>query len=881
MIRRGRKRGQRSACSFLLPQALTFPSLEGPYEPYPEKGRGPAAVGQKGADMSIPFHTTLSVEGMTCASCVGRVTRALSALPGASEVSVNLASETARLTLDTPAGLTQAVALLDKLGYPARRQSVVLSIASMSCASCVGRVDRALAAVPGVEAVAVNLAAESARVTYLEGVTTPDTLIRAATAAGYPATLADAGATTDRTARKEEEARALARRVALAAALALPVFALEMGAHVIPGMHALIGRSIGHQASWLIQFVLTTAVLLGPGRSFYRQGVPALLKGAPDMNSLVAVGTGAAYLYSLIATFAPALLPASVRAVYFEAAAVIVVLILIGRWLEARAKGRTGAAIQKLVGLQVRTARVQRGETVEEVPLSALKPGDLVIVRPGERLATDGTVVSGTSHVDESMITGEPLAVEKTAGSAVTGGTLNGTGSLTFRATSVGDDTVLARIIRMVEEAQGARLPIQGLVDRITLWFVPAVMAAALLTVVAWLIFGPDPALTLALVAGVSVLIIACPCAMGLATPTSIMVGTGRAAELGVLFRKGDALQALDGVRIVALDKTGTVTQGHPELTDLLLAPGQTRADVLSLVAAVEARSEHPVAAAILRAARAEGLEPPKAEDFVAIPGHGAGATVAGRRVLVGAGRLMRREGIDTGALGAAESDLARSGRTALFAAMDGQVAAVISVADPVKPSSRQAISALKEKGLTVVMITGDKRETALAIAAETGIDEVVADVLPDGKVDAVKALSARGRVAFVGDGINDAPALASADVGIAIGTGTDIAIEAADVVLMSGDLGGVVNALEVSHATMANIRQNLFWAFGYNVALIPVAAGVLYPAFGLLLSPVLAAGAMALSSVFVLTNALRLRRIAPVMADTAHTNQAPEAQTP
>ena len=819
--------------------------------------------------MSDTLHTTLSVEGMTCASCVGRVSRALQGIKGIEDVSVNLATETARLTLDAPERLTEATALLDKLGYPARRATVTLSVASMSCASCVGRVDRALAAVPGVVEVTVNLAAETARVTFLEGATTADALIRAAAAAGYPATLNDTSATPDRVARKAEEAQALARRVALATALALPVFVLEMGSHVIPGMHDLIMRTIGHQTSWLIQFLLTTMVLIGPGQSFYRLGIPALLKGAPDMNSLVAVGTGAAYLYSLIATFAPYVLPAAVRAVYFEAAAVIVVLILIGRWLEARAKGRTGAAIQKLVGLQVLTARVQRDHGIEEIPLSALGTGDVVIVRPGERIATDGTVMNGDSHVDESMITGEPLPVAKTEGDSVTGGTVNGAGSLTFRATHVGDQTVLARIIRMVEDAQGAKLPIQGLVDRITLWFVPAVMATAAVTVLIWLLFGPSPALTLALVAGVSVLIIACPCAMGLATPTSIMVGTGRAAELGVLFRKGDALQALGSVTIIALDKTGTVTEGHPELTDLELADGWVRDDVLALVAAVEARSEHPVATAITRRAKAEGLSVPDATDFAAIPGYGAGAKVAGRAVLVGARRLMDRDGIDLGHLDAAETALARDGKTALFAAIDGKVAAMIAVADPVKTTSREAIAALKAKGMRVVMITGDKRETAEAIARETGIDEVVADVLPDGKVSALVTLGEKGRVAFVGDGINDAPALARADVGIAIGTGTDIAIESADVVLMSGDLRGVVNALEVSRRTMSNIRQNLFWAFGYNVALIPVAAGALYPAFGLLLSPVMAAGAMALSSVFVLTNALRLRAIAPAMENT------------
>ena len=811
--------------------------------------------------------TTLMIDGMTCASCVGRVERTLAAQDGVGEVAVNLASETARLRADDPEALVRAALALEELGYPARRAKVTLNVASMSCASCVGRVDKALEAVPGVLEVSVNLAAETATVTYLEGATTPAALIAASTEIGYPAEIAEATATTDRAARKEEEARALLAKTLFAAALALPVFLVEMGGHVFPAFHHFIASSIGMQTSWVLQFLLTTAVLVGPGRLFYLKGIPALLRGAPDMNSLVAVGTFAAYAYSVVATFLPGLLPEAVRAVYFEAAAVIVVLILVGRFLEARAKGRTGAAIQKLLGLQARTARVERDGATVEVPIEELRAGEILIVRPGERIAVDGEVVEGESHVDESMITGEPVPVAKAAGAEVTGGTVNGTGSFRFRATRVGGDTTLAQIVRMVEEAQGAKLPIQGLVDRITLWFVPAVMSLAALTVLVWLVVGPSPALTYALVAGVSVLIIACPCAMGLATPTSIMVGTGRAAELGVLFRKGDALQALSAVEVVALDKTGTVTEGRPELTDLVLADGFDRADMLAKVAAVEARSEHPIGEAILRAARREGAEALDVQDFASITGYGVRATVGGKEVLVGADRLMAREGIDTGALAAVEERLARRGRTALYAAMDGKVAAVIGVADPVKPASRAAIAALHAQGLKVAMITGDKRATAEAIAAETGIDTVIAGVLPDGKVAALDDLAAGGkRIAFVGDGINDAPALARADVGLAIGTGTDVAIESADVVLMSGDLRGVVNAFEISQRTMRNIRQNLFWAFGYNTALIPVAAGALYPAFGVLLSPMLAAGAMALSSVFVLTNALRLRRVAPAM---------------
>ena len=826
--------------------------------------------------MTQNTHTTLSIEGMSCASCVGRVEKTLSALPGVSDVSVNLASEQARLSVDSSDRLQDAAQALDKLGYPARTARITLNIASMSCASCVGRVDKALADVPGVVSVTVNLAAETAVVEYLEGAVTPAELMAATSAIGYPAEIAEANASQSRVERKAEEADALRRNVLLAAALTLPVFVLEMGSHLIPAFHMAIENSIGTQTSWIIQFVLATIVLFGPGRHFFTKGIPALLRGAPDMNSLVAVGTGAAWSYSVVATFLPGLLPEGVRAVYFEAAAVIVVLILIGRWLEARAKGRTGAAIQALLGLQVRTARVLRdGETVE-VDVDSLDVGDTILVRPGERIPVDGDVIDGTSNVDESMITGEPVPVSKTAGATVTGGTVNGTGSLTFRASRVGADTTLAQIIRMVEDAQGAKLPIQGLVDRVTLWFVPAVMALAALTVVVWLVVGPDPALTFALVAGVSVLIIACPCAMGLATPTSIMVGTGRAAEMGVLFRKGDALQELSNVGVVALDKTGTVTEGKPTLTDVVVAEGFDRERVLAQIAAVEDQSEHPIAGAIVRCARSEGISVPSSSGFRSVTGYGVAAMVDGQEVMVGADRYMLREDVDISALIETERDLAGRGRSALYAAVDGRLAAVIAVADPVKAASRAAITALHDRGFQIAMITGDKQETAEAIARETGIDHVIAGVLPDGKVAALDDLRRGGRkIAFVGDGINDAPALAHADVGIAIGTGTDVAIESADVVLMSGDLRGVVNAVEVSKRTMSNIRQNLVWAFGYNVALIPVAAGVLYPAFGLLLSPVFAAGAMALSSVSVLTNALRLRRIAPAM------NEKPRSEAP
>ncbi len=818
--------------------------------------------------MRDTHETTLEIEGMTCASCAGRVERVLGGMAGVAAADVNLARETVRLTLDQEARLPDLARALAEAGYPPVIESTTLEIEGMTCASCAGRVERALKKAEGVVEANVNPATESAEVKYLAGAATPGEIAAIVSEAGYPARVKTAAASPDRGRRKEEEARRLARKTLLAAALALPVFLVEMGGHVIPGLSQWLDAAIGRQNIWLIEFLLTTAALIGPGWQFYARGIPALLKGAPDMNSLVALGTAAAWFYSVAATFAPSLLPAQAVNVYYEAAVMIVVLILLGRTLEARAKGRTGAAIRKLVGLQPRAARVERAGGIREVPIAEIRVGDVIHVRPGEKIPVDGEVIAGASYVDESMITGEPVPVEKAAGGEVVGGTLNTTGALTFRATRVGGDTMLAQIIRMVEEAQGAKLPIQGLVDRITAVFVPVVLAVTALTVLAWLVFGPAPALSFALVAGVSVLIIACPCAMGLATPTSIMVGTGRAAEMGVLFRKGDALQRLQEVKALALDKTGTLTEGRPALADLTLRAGLGEARVLRLIAAVEAKSEHPIARAITEAAEARGLDLPEARDFRSITGMGAGAEVEGQRVLIGADRLMESEGIDLADLKKAGEALAREGKTPLYAAIDGEAAAVIAVADPIKEGTPEAIAALHDLGLRVAMITGDNRATAEAIARRLGIDDVVAEVLPEGKVKAVEDLRARhGPIAFVGDGINDAPALAAGDVGIAIGTGTDVAIEAADVVLMSGDLRGVVNAFEISRRTMRNIRQNLFWAFAYNVILIPVAAGVLYPLSGLLLSPVLAAGAMALSSVFVLSNALRLRRVKPVIA--------------
>ena len=818
--------------------------------------------------MHAPAPKTLSlpIEGMSCASCVGRVERAIKAVPGVTEVAVNLATE--RATVTAAAGLERAqlVAAIEKAGYdvpaeiPGSSGSAEFAIEGMSCASCVGRVERAILAVPGVTGAAVNLATERATI---QGSARTEDLVAAVRKAGYDAALIpdDRAAPTDAPDRKEAEGRMLKRDFTIALILALPVFILEMGAHTIPAFHDLIAAAIGMEWNWYIQFALTTLVLCLPGRRFYEKGLPALWRLAPDMNSLVAVGTLAAYGYSLAATFAPGLLPPGTVNVYYEAAAVIVVLVLLGRFLEARAKGRTSEAIKRLVGLQPKTARVRRDGATADLPIASVMLGDIVEVRPGERVPVDGELVDGESYVDESMITGEPVPVAKAPGSAVVGGTVNQKGAFSFRATAVGGGTVLAQIIRMVEDAQGSKLPIQAIVDKVTMYFVPAVFAVALLTFALWLRFGPDPALTFALVNAVAVLIVACPCAMGLATPTAIMVGTGRGAELGVLFRKGEALQRLRDARIVALDKTGTLTEGKPALTDMEWAEGFERQTLLADIAAVEAKSEHPIAHAIVEAAARDAIPLPPISEFESVTGFGVKAVVEGQTVAIGADRYMTELGLDLACFAPTAERLAAEGKTPLYAAIDGRLAAIIAVADPIKETTPRAIAALHDLGLKVAMITGDNTRTANAIAARLGIDTVLAELLPDGKVAAIRQLQQQhGVTAFVGDGINDAPALAEADIGLAVGTGTDIAIEAADVVLMSANLLGVPNAIALSKATIGNIRQNLFWAFAYNTALIPLAAGALYPAYGLLLSPMFAAGAMALSSVFVLGNALRLK---------------------
>ncbi|MFL4468537.1 heavy metal translocating P-type ATPase [Tateyamaria armeniaca] len=785
--------------------------------------------------------TSLSfgVSGLNCASCVGRAEAALQAVPGARDVRVNLADHTARIAGVSPDAALRA---LDAAGYPAKVTQVRWEIPNMSCASCVARIEAAALAQPAVLKAEARLPTHEV---FADVLGDPDGLRAALAAAGYPPrqTVQDAPAT--------DPAQPLLNRFLIAAALTLPVFVLEMGSHMIPGMHHWIAATIGMSNSHAIQLGLTALVLAGPGAGFFQRGVPGLLKARPDMDALVALGAGAAFLFSALAVLAPGVLPPA--GVYFEAAAVIVTLILMGRWLEARAKGHTGDAVRRLLGLRPDTAEVERNGHFETVAQADVGVGDILRARPGGRIAVDGEVTGGETYVDEAMLTGEPIPVLKRSGDAVSAGTLTTTGTLTYRATHVGRDTVLARITALTEAAQAARLPVEALVNRITAWFVPTVLVIATLAFVTWwALVGLGPAV----VAGVSVLIIACPCAMGLATPMSIMVGTGRAAELGVLFHKGAALQRLQDAAVIAFDKTGTLTLGAPAVADMA---GKDTDLMLRLAAGVEQHSEHPIARAITAAA---GDVPSDVTGFEAVLGLGARAVVEGKDVIIGNVAMLEQSGVVPSPDWIARADAwSMTGATAIHVAVDTTHVGAIAISDQIRTGAADTVAQIKATGRAVAMISGDAQITAEHVAQSLGIDHVVAGVRPDGKVAALEALrAAHGPVAFVGDGINDAPALAAADVGLAVNGANDAAIEAADVVMMSPEPGAVLRALSISADTLRNIRQNLVWAFGYNALLIPVAAGVLVPFGGPQLSPPLAALAMALSSVFVVTNALRLR---------------------
>lgn len=811
----------------------------------------------------------LSIKGMSCASCASKIENGLRALEGVVKASVNFATEKATVTYDPK--MTEPLKFINAvsdIGYEIPQEKITFPIQGMSCASCVNKIQKALNSLKGVINASVNFGTEKASVDYITSIVNISDFKKAVSSLGaYNVLDVKEGKTVlDREKEEREKEVAVLKRKF--------IFGLVISSIIFLGGFSawfsfLPERLIRFVSNPFVMLILATPVQFWAGFQFYKGTWAGVRHFSADMNTLIAVGTSAAYFYSVSAIFFPSFFAGEglKPEIYFDTAAIIITLILLGRFLEAKARGQTSEAIKKLMGLQAKTARVVRSGEEIDIPIEDVVKGDLVIVRPGEKIPVDGMIKEGSSAVDESMLTGESIPVEKRPGDEVIGATINKTGSFKFEATKIGKDTVLSQIIKMVEEAQGSKPPIQRLADTVAGYFVSAVIMIGVTTFLVWYFFGPQPAFNFALLNFVAVLIIACPCALGLATPTSIMVGTGKGAENGVLIKGGEALETAHKLNAVILDKTGTLTKGQPSVTDIIVRGGFSEDDVLRITASAEKGSEHPLGEAIVNKAKERNIVLDDPRDFFAIAGHGIEAKIGDNQVLLGNLKLMRDRKIILGDLDKRAKDLSSDGKTPMFVTVNGRAAGIIAVADTLKENSKEAVEALHKLGLRVIMITGDNRRTAEAIAKRVDIDRVLSEVLPEDKAMEVKKLQDEGNcVAMVGDGINDAPALAQADIGIAIGTGTDVAMEASDITLISGDLRGVVTSIKLSKATMRNIKQNLFWAFFYNTSLIPLAAGVLYPFIGLLLSPIFAAAAMSLSSVTVVSNALRLKRFRPAI---------------
>ncbi len=826
---------------------------------------------------------SLPVVGLHCTSCVNTIEKEIKRLPGIKVAHVNYATETALVEFKSGETNTEEIiGAIKKAGYKTGQSTLKIGIRGMHCGSCVSKIEKELKQKSGVISASVDLGTESAIIKYIPGLIQLDNLKKVIEKLGYEtypiAGLKQEKETIEKEAKgkveepvdenqaaREKEYKTLMHKFIFAAILALPVIffsyptvwglpeQFQMGSPVL--------RYI-----WMAMGILALPVMFWAGSQFYTGALAAFKNRSANMHTLIATGISAAWIYSMIATYFPQIFPvAGLADQFFDVIFVVVALVVLGMALEIRAKGKSSEAIKKLIGLQAKTARVLRDGNEIDLPIEEVVLDDLIIVRPGEKIPVDGILVDGSSSLDESMITGESIPVEKREGDEVIGATINKTGSFKFKATKVGKDTALAQIIQMVEQAQSSKAPIQKIVDKVSGYFVPAVIITAILSFVIWYVFGPAPQLIYALIVFVTVLVIACPCALGLATPISLMVGVGKGAENGILIRSGEALETAQKLNTIILDKTGTITEGKPSLTDIITSNGFKEDDVLILSASVEKSSEHPLAEAIVNGAKNKSLELFDAQNFNALPGHGVEANINGRKVLLGNLKMMKKFSIELGNLEEKSTKLADDGKTPMFIAIDNKAAGIIAVADTIKPDSKEAIALLKKMGLEVVMITGDNTRTANAIGKQVGIDRVLAEVLPEDKAFNVQKLQNEGKVvAMVGDGINDAPALAQADIGLAIGTGTDVAIEASDITLIKGSLKGVVLAIQLSKATMKNIKENLAGAFFYNGLGIPIAAGLLYPFFGILLSPLIAGAAMAFSSVTVVTNANRLRRFKP-----------------